>query len=138
MIPKIFHIMKKRVKLSDIQGGPIIHKKLPIELEERIRRFEPVSAEVYPISHDQWLDGFQRDLDPESEVQTFEAIARAYQAFLAKHSQLSLPAKKEAYGLMCSGNMDAPTRELTKSEAQELKQQYAAELTKTRRTSGSN
>jgi hypothetical protein len=56
------------VRPSDIQLGPIRHQNLSDALEARIRKFEPVFAEVYPRTHEGWLDGFQRDADPEPEI----------------------------------------------------------------------
>ena len=129
MKAKIFRLVKRTIKLSEIKQGRIIHRQLSTELEERIRKLESVFADVYGISHAEWLDGFQRDLDPESEVRIWEAMAWAYQSFLAKHA-LSLPAKKEAYGKLCMGRTDASTRFLTKSQAEELMMLYSAVLSK--------
>ncbi|HEX9047950.1 MAG TPA: hypothetical protein VF988_13080 [Verrucomicrobiae bacterium] len=84
---------------TDLQPGPIQHESLPDTLVARIRKLEPVFAEVYPQTHEQWLDGFQRDADPESEVAIWESMAAAYQNFTqTKH--LSLDAKREAFGLL--------------------------------------
>jgi hypothetical protein len=129
MKAKIFGLAKRSIKTTDIQPGPKIHKQLSTDLEERIRKFEPVFAQAFAKSHAEWLDGFQRDLDPESEVRIWEAMACAYQSSLAKHA-LSLPAKKEAVGLMAAGNSDASTRYLTKSQAKELMLLYSEALSR--------
>ena len=63
---------------------------------------QSIFAEVFKRTHEEWLDGFRRDFNPESEIRLWEAMASAYQTFLGEHA-LSLPAKKEALGLLCSG-----------------------------------
>jgi hypothetical protein len=134
--PILFNAVTKTIPVADLVPGPILHKRLSPDLEERIRKLEPVLAEVYPISHQEWLEGFQRDLNPESEVKVFEAIASAYQGFLAKQA-LILPAKKEAYALLVTsgGTMEetlarAKLRHLSRKEADELLRLYAAALAK--------
>ncbi|MGA2862937.1 MAG: hypothetical protein ABSF95_00445 [Verrucomicrobiota bacterium] len=133
MKPKIFRTVKRAIEVSDIQPGPKIHRRLSTELEERIRKLEAVFAQAHPMSHAEWVDGLQRDLNPESEVRIWEAMASAYQSLLAKHA-LSLPAKKEAVGLMAAGNPDASGRYLTKSQAKELMMLYSEALAKNRQT----
>src|SRR6476660_6006278 len=61
---------------------PIGHANLAPARVERIRRLEPVFAEFYPISHEEWLDGFQRDESPENEIMIWEQVASTYTAFL--------------------------------------------------------
>jgi len=133
---KSFKLVPKEIPIADIVPGPILHQHLSFDLEERIRKLEQVLAEVYPISHQEWVEGFQRDLNPESEVRIYEAIASAYQAFMAKQA-LILPAKKEAYGLLCTagGNVEktlarAKLQYLSGKEAEELLRLYAAALAK--------
>lgn len=87
------------VRPSDIRLGPIRHQKLSDALEARVRKLEPIFAEVYPRTHEGWLDGFQRDVEPEPEIAIWESMGAAYQTFTEKRS-LSLEAKKEAFGLL--------------------------------------
>ena len=79
--------------------GPIRHTELSPELIDRIRHLQDVFAEVYPISHQEWLDGFQRDQDPENEVARWEQMASAYTTFLDEND-LDAAARKEAFGLL--------------------------------------
>ena len=37
--------------------------------------------EVYPRSLEEWLDGYRRDANPESEVQWWERLARCYTTY---------------------------------------------------------
>jgi len=58
-----------------------------------------VFAEVWPISHQEWLDGFQRDRTPENEVAIWEQVAWVYTAFL-KENELTAAGRNEAYELL--------------------------------------
>ncbi len=118
---------------QNIQPGPIRHASLSPEMDARIRRFEPVFAEVYPRSHDQWLDGFKHDANPEREVAIWEAMAVAYQTFTQKHT-LTPDARKEAFGLLVARSAadeqttlsGAKLSHLSHAEAEELVRLYSA------------
>lgn len=121
------------VRPSDLQPGPIRHAQLSEAMEARIRKFEPVFVEVYPRTHQEWLDGFQRDIDPEAEVAIWEAMATAYQTFTAKRS-LSLDVKREAFGLLLVRSAGdelhtlatAKLQHCSRADAEELLHLYAA------------
>ncbi|HWW02980.1 MAG TPA: hypothetical protein VNZ64_24985 [Candidatus Acidoferrum sp.] len=129
MKPKIFRPAPATRKVADIKPGNIIHKQLSSELEERIRKLESIFAEVFKRTHEEWLDSFRRDLNPESQIRLWEAMASAYQTFLGKHA-LSLPAKKEALGLLCSGqnSSSARLRYLSREEADEVMRLFSSAL----------
>jgi hypothetical protein len=120
------------VRPSDLQLGPLRHATLSAEMDARIRRFEPIFAEVYPRSHEEWLDGFKRDLHPEPEVAIWEAMAAAYQTFTARHA-LAADARKEAFGLLLVRSAadeqttlsGAKLRHLSPAEAEELVRLYS-------------
>jgi hypothetical protein len=121
------------VRPSDIQLGPVRHEKLSDAHVARIRKFEPIFAEVYPRTHEGWLDGFQRDVNPEPEVAIWEAMAAAYQDFTEKRA-LDLEAKKEAFGLLLVRSAgdeqhtlsSATLKHLSRAEAEELLRLYSA------------
>lgn len=102
---------KESLKASDIQPGPIRHERISEELDARIRKFGAVFAEVYPITHKEWLDGFQRDAVPENEVVIWEQMASAYSKFL-ESTDVDAAARKEAFGLLLvrSGTTDVEAR----------------------------
>jgi hypothetical protein len=95
---------------------------------------EAVFAEVDPSSHEVWIDGFKRDLNPEREIAIWEAMAAAYQTFTNRHT-LDLACRKEAFGLLLtrSGADEEATlskqklQHLTPAQAQELVRLYSAE-----------
>jgi hypothetical protein len=112
---------------SDIQTGPFRHQHLSPELEGRIRKIEPIFAEVYPRTHEEWLDGFRRDVDPEAEVAIWESMASAYQSF-TETRLLSLEAKKEAFGLLLIRSAGDEQRILSGAKLQHLHRGDAEEL----------
>ncbi len=83
----------------EFQPGAIRQTELPSELIDRIRRLQTVFSEVYPISHQEWLDGFQRDQVPENEVAVWEQMASAYTTFLGEND-LEEAARQEAFRLL--------------------------------------
>jgi hypothetical protein len=114
-------------KSADLQPGPIRHASLPDSLVARVQKIEPVFAEVYPQTHDQWLEGFQRDADPEPEVAIWEAMATAYQGFTQKRP-LSLNAKREAFGLLLSRSAASEQQTLAGAKFQYLSRSDVEEL----------
>ncbi len=82
-----------------LERGPIRHASLPPRLVERVTAFEPVFADVYPITHQEWLDGFQRDEHPSREIATWEQIAKALTQFTADRNPTK-EVRREAFNLL--------------------------------------
>lgn len=118
---------------ATIRVGPIRHSKLPQALIERVKAFEPVFANVYPITHKEWLEGFQRDKHPESEIAIWEQIAVAFRQFTSNRN-VTVAMQSEAFNLLLfrSGAtaeetlMQANLKYLTKAEAQKILSFYNA------------
>ena len=112
---------RKAIESLPVSAGPIRHEELPRELVSRIVRLQPIFSEVYPISRDEWLDGFQRDLNPEPEVRKWEHMAAAFSEFLASN-ELDERARKEVFSLLLlrsTGDDIEPYLENLKSLSQE-------------------
>ena len=117
---------------ATLQLGPIRHAQLPDDLIARVRAFEPVFAEVYPITHEEWIEGFQRDLHPENEIAVWEHIAAAFTQFIAGRD-LPRETRKEAFGILLvrSGDTDeamlySKLKHLTLDDAKKLVSFYSA------------
>lgn len=117
----------------EIQFGPIRHSELPPTLIDRIRLLEKVFAEVYPITHEEWLDGFQRDQNPENEVAIWEDMATAYTKFTSEND-LDFAAKREVFAIILvrSRNSDidpqlSSLQHLTIEEGKQLVALYRAD-----------
>ena len=93
---------KMKVVMVDpatLVDGPLQHTTLPPMLLARIRRIHDVFHDVFKQSLADWIEGFQRDMHPENEVILWEAMARAFQAYLAD-KKLSQPARQEVFSLL--------------------------------------
>ncbi|MCI5192070.1 MAG: hypothetical protein D3919_10240 [Candidatus Electrothrix sp. AW5] len=114
------------------QTGPIRHSELPASLIERIQKFEKTFAEVYPVTHQEWLDGFKRDANPEREIAIWEQMASVYTRFL-KAGDFDAGVREEAFGLLLvrSGTTDveplfSDLKHLTEDQARSLLSLYEA------------
>ena len=117
---------------SPYQSGPIRHSELPPALIERIHRLEEIFAEVYPLTHEEWLDGFKRDRDPENEITIWENIASAYTQFL-NSGDFGAGARNEAFRILLvrSSTSDIESqlsdlKHLTEDQARSLVALYEA------------
>jgi hypothetical protein len=70
---KIENIDPKLLNLSSIR-----HERLPLELLRRISIIRGALTDIYPMSMEQWVDGFRRDAHPSREVRAWEFIASRY------------------------------------------------------------
>lgn len=120
-----------RIDPAALKAGPIRHPQLPDELVARVRAFEAVFAGVYSQTDEQWIDGFQRDLNPESEIAIWEQIASALTQFVAGRD-LPLETRREAFGILLvrSGTSDeaalsSKLTHLTLDEAKKLVSIYS-------------
>jgi hypothetical protein len=68
----------EKVCLSEIKLSGPRHSELPHDLIGRIRLIRAALVDIYPLSMEQWIDGFRRDAHPTSEVAVWEGIASRY------------------------------------------------------------
>ncbi len=120
---------------SEIQLSPIQHDTLNADQIEKITRIQSAFAEVYPVSLEQTITDFKRDLNPDSEIDIWSKMATAYEKYLASKKLLDLNTKKEVYKLILSRSM-MPDEEaiqnskltiLTEEEAKEVLSFYTAD-----------
>lgn len=91
--------MAESRKLADLKPAPIRHQKLPPTLVARIEWLRSTLDEVYPQSMAVWLDGLQRDVNPEPEVLWWERLARCYVEY-SRRNELSVGQKNAAFKVM--------------------------------------
>jgi TIR domain len=68
-----------KVRLSDMKSGPIRHHDLPDSILIRIQNIWLATNDVFETSLKQSIENFQRDLQPEKEVEIWERIVGALQ-----------------------------------------------------------
>ena len=109
---------------NTLHPGPIRRDALTPEQMERIRKLQAVFVEVDGQSVEQWVDNFKRDLNPDRELDIWETMANAYNAYCSRRT-LSPEAKKEVFKVVLLRSM-APEKDvlerldlevLTKDEA---------------------
>src|ERR1044072_5200099 len=72
---------RKQIPISQLKRSPIRHEKLSGSLTARINYLQQTLDEVYSQPIEKWLDEFQRDMNPESEVVWWERLKRCYLAY---------------------------------------------------------
>ena len=91
--------MTEKPSLADLRLGPVRHEQLAPELIDRIKAFQLVFRDITPRTLEQWVEGFQRDINPVSEIAIWEAIANALTGF-TETRELNLEARSEAFNLL--------------------------------------
>lgn len=87
----------KKIKITQIQQGPILQRVLPNGFIDRVLKFKQVLKEVETSSVEVALSNFQRDYHPERELLIWEAIAEQYQKISFEHPDWNIEEKKKAF-----------------------------------------
>jgi hypothetical protein len=80
----------------------------PLETKRRLNAIREAVADAFPISQDDWEDGFRKDAAPEREIALWEHVAKFYTYFANKRLP-SIAARQEllTYLFACAGGYDA-------------------------------
>lgn len=97
-------------------GGEIHHYDFS-EVLPRLKDIYDKLKAVYPITWKQWLEGFQRDANPEREIAFWSVLAKKY-ASLTKGKPLPLDVRQEYFQITLSALNNGPAHAL---EVLELK-----------------
>ena len=73
-------------KISELKRGPIRHPKLNENLISRIRLIRASLWLCHPNSMEYWMNGFQRDLNIESEIRYWEHLSTCFLELLTQHN----------------------------------------------------
>lgn len=120
---------------GDIQLSKIRHDTLSVDQIAKIKIIQSTFEEVYPMSLDETITNFKRDLHPDSEIAIWLQMADAYKKYLnSKQGKLDLQAKREAFGLILSRSMmsanealkNITLKTLTEKDAKEVLSYYTA------------
>jgi glutathione S-transferase len=102
-------------KIEELKRSPIRHRRLPPALVARIAAICSTLDEVYPKSMTEWLDGFQRDENPEAEVVWWERVAHVYQEY-SQREELNVGQRQPAFRIIMKLALGS-TQELTEDLA---------------------
>lgn len=97
--------MKRQVKISDLQEGPIRHSVLPEAMVGRIKAFKDILGEVDNTTFEKTVDNFKRDLNPEKELEIWERIASTFQMYLAHNPTNDPEIRKEVFAVVVGASM---------------------------------
>lgn len=88
---------KNKKKLSELREGPIRDFILPTGFITRVQKYKERLEEVERSSIEETLNAFQRDQDPERELEIWETIAEIYTLEVEKKPYISLEQKKDMF-----------------------------------------
>ncbi len=90
---------------NNVSGSSIKYHSLPDTFIDRVKGFMAVIADVDDTPLQTFLDSFQRDLHPETELETWEKIAAAYQWAVAGIPGLTREQKKDVFTVILGLSM---------------------------------
>jgi len=97
----------KKVKLKDIDiaNTPVRHLVLPEGCIERIVAFKRALGDAEPMTIEEAVSNFQKDMHPEREIEIWERVASKYQDFLTRNSSLNSNERKEVFSVLIGTSM---------------------------------
>jgi len=87
------------ISTADLHPQTSRQSHLSDEQLARVKRIQATLAEVDPSSLDKWIEDFEKDRDPEGQIQVWEAMAGAYQNYCSSH-QLDLVGKRDVFKIL--------------------------------------
>ncbi len=96
------------VEASQVRpGGDYRHPPFDEERKAVMRQLAEVFADVYPITAEQWEDGFRRDMHIDKEIGLWCRMAQALQHFTEDGAQ-SLEQRREIYQVISACVTNGP------------------------------
>ncbi len=99
----IFSIFKKKKSNTKIIPSPKHNYHFSKEILNMIKHIELTFKEVHPLTFEEWIDGFDRDANPEKEIAIWLYMANKYRKIIMKYPNNS-DYHKEIYKtiLLCT------------------------------------
>ncbi len=114
---------------NDIQVSEVVHDSLTTDQVQRIKKIQSTFAEVCPVSLEETITNFKRDQNPDSEIEIWLQMAKAYEKYLSgKNNKLDLNTKKEVYKLILSRSMMSDEEAIANSKLTILTEKDAKEV----------
>ncbi|MCR1024119.1 hypothetical protein NQT66_04835 [Cellulophaga baltica] len=121
------------VEVEELTPSPVSSSSLTETQLAHIKRIHQTFEEVYPISLEETIKNFKRDLHPDNEINIWLAMTNAYEPFAAANTGAEkLAHRKEVYKLVLMRSM-MPDKEaisnarltlLSEAEAQAILKNY--------------
>ena len=91
---------------NDIQLNEIVHDTLTTVQIEKIKKIHNIFENVYPVSLEETMTNFKRDVNPDHEINVWMSMSNAFENYLAsKKRELNLATQKEVFALLLSRSM---------------------------------
>lgn len=94
------------IDAGQLKMGERQHESFPEEVRDIIKDIKLKLDEVYPMSLEEWEDGFLRDLNPEPEIALWLHIANIYNELTT--SQILIFEQKQEYFRVLATCMNSP------------------------------
>jgi accessory colonization factor AcfC len=96
----------ERIDPKEITPGPVVHDTLNSDQLEKVKKIQRVLEEVNPSTLEETIDDFKQDQHPDGEIESWLAMANAYEKFTSQHKALDINKKTEAYRLILMRSME--------------------------------
>jgi hypothetical protein len=96
------------------------------EVRPLLDQIYEIIREVYPVTPEEWLDGFLRDANPENEVRIWWIMAQAFKEYTV---DITIPDRRQdVFNLILSAFTNGPDAALATVPLRELPRQKAQEI----------
>jgi hypothetical protein len=113
---------------NEIRMGGIVHDTLSHGQLQKIGYIHSTFEEVYPITLEETITNFRRDLNVDDEMDVWMMMAQTYNAYVEGKPDLDLNTKMEVYKLVLSRSM-MPSAEAVKNvELKNLSEEEALQM----------
>ncbi len=92
------------------QDGPVRRQKLPAALLQRILLIQEATCDVLPISFEETVLDFKKDLTPEEEAGIWETLIAVY-LYVVREDEIPAEGRGEVMDLALASSMDRLTEE---------------------------
>ena len=121
---------------QEVQPSPILHDSLTPQQLEKIDYLVNSFREVDSSSREQWISDFQKDQNPDKEIDILTTVANAYNAYCTGKN-LDRETKKEVFGVLIMRSsapeevvlQQLPLKHLTPEQAKQVMQAYGLPAT---------
>jgi len=122
-------LSEKELYPKNVIPNEIVHETLTDEQLKKIKKIHETFIEIYPISLEQTIINFKRDVDPNPEIEIWLQMADVYNSFASKHHKKEeFEFRKEAFQLILLRSMmneeetlkNVALKSLSESQAKEV------------------
>ena len=96
---------KMKVKLSELKQNEIQNPILPNGFIKRVIDYKAILGDIENSTIEEAVNNFQRDKEPEKELQIWEKITNLYQSFIAENKITDFTQKKDIFRTILGKSM---------------------------------